>query len=159
MYRNLEFRDSRRNYITLEVEIKTVESERSTIDLEDITEYKVLAITGELREFTGGRPSLSCSGQIKDEMITKNKTKLRLIEIWQRWHLNDQKSGTRKQNECLDNWKDRPKGWSYEEDCQYLKEHSLYNDNGYRYGTAWLVEILPDEIMKEIDILCSKLGG
>jgi hypothetical protein len=158
MKRILKFRDLEKNHITLEVEIREENKERKTIDLKNITKFKVLSICGDLKEFTRGRPRYSCGGQIYDEIITKAGPKYRLIKIWKRWHLNDMQSGTRKQNKCLDDWKERPKGWSYEEDCEYLKKHRLHSDKGYKYGSAWLVEILPEEVMAEIDSLCNKLS-
>jgi hypothetical protein len=55
---------------------------------------------------------------------------------------------------------DRPKGWSYNEDCEYLKSLALYEDNGYRYGSAWLLCELPESVEKRvielIDILQKK---
>lgn len=153
----LKFRDLEKNYITLEVKIKEKQDNRKTIDLEEVDKYNVLSICGDLKEFTGGRPRWSGCGQIEDDIVTKNKLKLRLIEIWNRWHLNDMQSGTRKQNKCLDNWKERPEGWSYEEDCKYLKKHHLYKDRGYKYGHSWLVELLPEDIIKEIELLCIKI--
>lgn len=158
--RTLKFRDLDKSFITLEVEIKEENKERKTVDLETVDNYKVLSISGDLKELTNGRGRArwSSGGQIQDDIRTKNKNKLRLLEIWHKWHLNDMKSGTKKQEECLRNWKDRPEGFSYEEDCKYLKEHKLYEDRGYAYGSAWLVEVLPEEIIKEVEYLCDVIS-
>ena len=157
MLQLLKFRDLEKNHISLEVNINKQTQCKKTIDLKDVTEYDVLSISGDLREFTGGRPRLTSCGQIEDSIVTKAGPKFRLIKIWKRWHLNDCKSGTRKQEKCLNNWKERPKGWSYEEDCIYLKKHHLYNDRGYKYGQAWLVEPLPEDIIKEVEDLCNMI--
>ena len=159
--RVLKFRDLNKSFITLEVEIKEKNDKRRTVDLEAINCYKVLSISGDLKELTNGRgrPCWSSSGQIKDSIRTKNKNKLRLLEIWDKWHLNDMKSGTKEQEKCLNNWKDRPDGWSYEKDCEHLKKHHLHTDRGYKYGHAWLVEILPEDIIEEVNHLCKVKRG
>lgn len=58
-----------------------------------------------------------------------------LLEVWDRWHLNDMRAGCQHQ---------RQMGWtSYDdhpsEECPVC---------GYRYGTAWLVEELPAKVRR-----------
>ena len=156
--RNIKFRDNLKNYIDLDIEITEKDNRKDKdIFLNDITKYNTLSISGNIREFTGGRPREWCSGQVKDDIKTTNKNKKRLLDIWSEYHLNDSQSGTYKQQECLKKWSNRPNRWSYDEDCEYLKKHKLYNDNNYRYGHSWLVKVLPIEIIKEIKELCNKI--
>lgn len=158
MKRILKFRDLEKNHVKLEVNIeeKSANAKRTT-DLKEITKYNVLSISGDFSEFTGGRPRWSSYGQIYDEIKTKAGLKFKLVEIWKRWHLNDTKAGTNRQEKCLNDWREQPEGWSYEEDCEYLKGHHLYSDRGYKYGSAWLVEPLPEGIIKEVERLCDLL--
>lgn len=37
----------------------------------------------------------------------------------------------------------------------FLAIHGLYNDRGYKYGSSWLYDELPDDIRSQIDSLCS----
>ena len=65
--------------------------------------------------------------------------------------MNGLNSGTRTQEDLV---KGAPKGeagqYDYELACDYLKKLGFYEDCGYKYGHAWLVEIIPVEIIEEI---------
>ncbi|MGV9141621.1 MAG: hypothetical protein ACOC1X_01645 [Promethearchaeota archaeon] len=74
----------------------------------------------------------------------------RILEIWRRYHLNDLKSGTMNQMQTLSNWGNRPSGWSYDDDRNYLSRKGLIKEQGYEYGTGWLTEPIPVSIQKEI---------
>jgi len=80
-------------------------------------------------------------------------------EIWNRYHLNDMKAGSPKQEEFLDSLDDdyRSAGFSshYDWACSVLEEAGLHPDltymhNGspYRYGSAWLREEVPAEVLE-----------
>jgi len=73
------------------------------------------------------------------------------LDIWKKWHLNDMKAGTPKQEEAL---KDCP-FTDYTERCGWLRGLGLYDDNGYKYGTAWLKVELPKEVIDFINALPS----
>lgn len=93
------------------------------------------------------------------EYFPYNKRIKRLLEIWKRWHLNDMQAGSLKQMEWLRNnevsykakqsasthyvnWYD----WATEE----LKNVGLNPDNGYTFGSAWLKEELPGDVVSEL---------
>ena len=65
-------------------------------------------------------------------------------EVWDRWHLNDMRAGTPAQEALLE--AHAVKG--YDNQCALLNEHGLLEDNGYRYGTAWLKEELPEDVIE-----------
>ena len=69
----------------------------------------------------------------------------RQLLIYGSWHLNNLKAGTVKQQAFIDEWE---KNNSYDI-RQYvnIKEAEL-EDNGYKYGHSWLVNPLPEEIIK-----------
>jgi hypothetical protein len=71
---------------------------------------------------------------------------LDFLDVWKKYHLNDMKAGTPKQEEALRKWraKHKIKEWVYDESVKYLKSIGLYNDGGYRYGTGWLREEVPE---------------
>ena len=73
----------------------------------------------------------------------------RVFAIWNEYHLNCMIAGTRKQEECLKEYKANNK-YDYKEACKYLEERNLLIDNGYKYGTAWLGKKIPTEIMDEV---------
>lgn len=119
--------------------------------------YKRLILPVRGEEFTitytiDGRLSIcGRSGQNREDLLkkplvkpfTKNMVE-KLFYIWNRYHLNDMKPGTPKQMELLRKYT----GCDYSEACRVLKENNLYIDNGYRYGSSWLFEKVPDDIIR-----------
>lgn len=76
----------------------------------------------------------------------------RFFDAWDRWHLNDMKAGTPAQeaflranpiNDAMDH---------YGKACAALKAAGLNPDGGYRYGSAWLKEEVPADVL---EFLCS----
>lgn len=91
-------------------------------------------------------------GQNYDEirkMFPRNAKVRRMVEIWERWHLNDMRAGTPRQEEYLRTLTPRPRG--YEATCQALTDAGLLVDDGYRYGSRWLTEALPAEVIAEVE--------
>ena len=85
-----------------------------------------------------------CGGQCLDTIAkyVDDKTFNEIYTLWKKWHLNDMHAGTIEQEQALNNWEEKPKYWSYEQDCEYLKSIGLYevqyNGEPYRYGTKWI---------------------
>lgn len=161
--------------LTIEVILNRQESGYTTIDGRHIEEYKNLSICGE-----GRRGAFKGSiGQIKDLFVRENLPKNtqwkaldRLLEIWERWHLNGMRAGCVHQIE--EGWNKRPIDPTKPLDAygRFLGEgkHSTRNmlvwvrpdehpeglltkacpTCGYKYGTEWLVEELPEEIIEEL---------
>lgn len=74
---------------------------------------------------------------------------LRLLEIWDAWHLNDMIPGTESQQLAVAIWRQDHK-YSYTEACAALAEVGLLEDHGYKYGSAWLYRELPREVIAEV---------
>ena len=77
----------------------------------------------------------------------------RFFDAWHRWHLNDLTAGSPAQEQYL---RDNPIPQSeyaypkshYDVACAKLAEAGLNPDaNGYKYGTAWMREEVPDEVI------------
>lgn len=78
---------------------------------------------------------------------------LQIKQVWDNWHLNDMRAGSPAQRYAIED-KYGDKGASYEEYVQYLKDVGLYFDpnlDGYKYGSQWLKEELPPEVLNLID--------
>jgi len=93
-----------------------------------------------------------CGGQCYDtlkELFPHNQKMKRIIEVWERYHLNDMKAGTPAQEKLVEEYT-KDNGFDYTAVCEYLKQNDLYIDNGYRYGSSWLFEEIPAEIIAEI---------
>ena len=95
------------------------------------------------------------SGQVFDH-LTKDtpapgftrKDCFRLKQAWERWHLNDMRAGTPKQEELVRKWRLTADDKSYSEACKMLESNDLLIDGGYRYGTAWLKEEVPLDVLE-----------
>ena len=112
-------------------------------------------------EIADGRLSMSGDygnsyGQIVDNIKPKTNAQQELVDIWNEWHLNDMHSGTEKQEEALYKHFGN-KNVDYVEQCEYLKSIDLYEDNGYKYGTSWLVRELPEDIVDTLENIIEEL--
>ena len=78
----------------------------------------------------------------------------RMVAIWRRWHLNDMRAGTCAQEEIIEAHKSEFPGYPtsfYVWACELLRSHDLYEDNGYKYGSRWLKEEIPADVIAEIE--------
>ena len=107
-----------------------------------------LSLSGTARGKMGG------SGQVLEQVREgvpaegwRKRDCYELYKCWKRWHLNDLRAGTPKQEEAVREWKKKNQ-YDYKLVCDYLKTIGLYEDNGYRYGTAWLKEEVPKEVIE-----------
>lgn len=143
--------------VEIEITLKKKKGKQLSIDLEEIKDPICLSISGTIYE----RKTWIHTGQIEDileeaksngwKKLFIDKEKLRkLLVIWKKWHLNDLRAGTRKQMEVINKWQKKMKkdNLSYEEECKVLKEKNLLIDRGYEYGTKWLYEPLPKEVIE-----------
>lgn len=112
-----------------------------------------LSISGDV--FRGKRllrnsSNLSSSGQCIDEAADLLPSEL--IAIWRRWHLNDMRAGTPTQEALLREVEPEllKSGDYYSNACAYLEAHGLLIDNGYKFGTAWLHEELPEAVIEYV---------
>lgn len=71
-----------------------------------------------------------------------------LQRMWKRWHLNDMRAGTPKQEEAVRNWRKTAEDKGYEAACKMLESIGLLVDGGYRYGSRWLKEEVPLEVIE-----------
>lgn len=76
--------------------------------------------------------------------------------VWGRWHLNYARAGTRKQEQILKAHEADYPGFPvsrYEWACGVLREAGCYEDDGHRYGSAWLREDVPLEVLEWLEAL------
>lgn len=112
---------------------------------------KRLALMGSFR---------GCNGQISGELrklIDTEPNRLafsmedakKLCDVWDRWHLNDMRAGTKKQEDAIRELRrTRHIGYKYEEACEYLDEIGLLVDEGYKFGSSWLTEEVPQDVLR-----------
>lgn len=99
-----------------------------TINHDPITEtYTEVSFQGEV--FGKGQRDPHSAGQIQDSLPQYHPIRL----LWERWHLNGMRSHCAHQ--------DRSQPWDITAPCE---------ESGYRCGTAWLIEPLPVEVVRQI---------
>jgi len=67
--------------------------------------------------------------------------------IWKRWHMNDMRPGTHNQMWRLRQLRGE-NSWGYEFDCTLLEKCGELVENGYKYGSAWLREEVPADVLE-----------
>jgi hypothetical protein len=123
---------------SIDIEIKTVNREEQTIFHETIKQYKCLSISASLSIGSAGQ----CYGSLLVYFGEINGVS-ELVEIWRRWHLNDMNPGCvhQKTGSC--------------DDKEIMSQ--VCSETGYKYGSSWLVEPLPDDVEDQIVKIVKKL--
>ena len=112
---------------------------------------------------------LEC-GQCLDTIAEyiKDPLFLEIYGLWKKYHLNSLNAGTPEQEEAIQKMGSR--SYNYDTVCEYLKNIGLYevnytglsigkvyNNEPYKYGHAWLIREIPQDVIKRIKVLIS--GG
>lgn len=133
----------------VEIEVQLKHGERTMYDTMEKKDVYLLSICGH----TSG-----CWGQCVDEIaeacdyiIPEKKRPMmrKLVGVWRDYHLNDTIPGTKKQMDCLKEFKYIPDlGVSrYDQQVAFLQDRGLLYDGEYRYGTAWLCKEIPEDVL------------
>lgn len=139
------------------ITIEEIKEKAKTIDLKEVDKQIVLSMYGRVHY----PRKLSCItvGQISDvmriwaindmfkEYRIDKATLYSLLDIWNRWHLNNMRAGTRGQLALVRYYIQETGNSKFEDICQYLKSKGLLYDRGHKYGGAWLYEPLPQDII------------
>jgi len=143
---------SMRYPITIDVEI------REDKDFPGDMTKGELSICGEVR-FPGGGYSAGQNNDTIAELalecqITKyapgwDRYKVnKLCLLWDKWHLNHMRAGKPEQHAFMREWfKEHPGYSDYHQQCAALENAGLLVVDGYKYGTAWLKEDLPQDVI------------
>lgn len=141
-----------------------------------------LSLTGEIGPTPSGNASGGC-GQIDDELAAIDEFAAgwdadlvaRLAGTWRRWHLNDMRAGCEHQRAA--GWHERPidpakpttsygrhfpgqsqdswnlLGWVRPDEHPDGLLGKPCDECGYRYGTAWLTEAVPADVIERLAAL------
>ena len=135
--------------ITFVIELRQLDSH-----CRDYTDLSTLANTYEL-SVCGSTRKNGCICQMQDEIISYRdrvrKEDLekfdKIIKLWKKYHLNTLHAGTKAQEDAIA--KAHISG-GYTDHCKYLESINLLVDRGYKYGTDWLCQQLPDDVINTI---------
>lgn len=136
--------------LELRLEWKSADDMARTVNLLPAPAHWALSICGSIWNATH-TDCVSCGQNIDKiaKLINTPRTR-RIKAIWERWHLNDTQAGTRKQTEAVNAWRAAGNHCDYNLALAHLESLGLAVDRGYKYGSAWLREPLPDNIRAEI---------
>lgn len=126
-----------------------------------------LVLTVNLQETEPGRPVLSIigvmggsAGQIYKDVRNSHCFDFRngwtqeklntLLDVWEKYHLNDCNAGTPEQTEILRPWFEVTKypGNSYENQLKQLDKYGMKVHNGHLYGSKWLYLPIPADVLE-----------
>jgi len=165
--------DNQKVYLEIRIDKKT--GDILTTDLTLIKSALTLSICGEAW-LKSGRDCDYC-GQIHEyikkdlpryKKVINRKAVKELLAIWDEWHLNDLKAGTRYQDLAIKtrfaSWaaaRDWPTKYDYSNVCEFLKAIGIHkhskNGLNYVYGHAWLTEPLPANIAARVETLVNEI--
>lgn len=95
----------------------------------------------------------------------------KLVKLATRWEFNGLRAGTRVQEEALRRYRSKNPEWDFSipaakrvlrelsADLDVVEDNPLDSNNWYTYGTYWLVEPLPVNVIRQIGRLCESMGG
>ena len=150
----------RRNMVDVEIEIRECGGY-------GVPEFLEFSVVGNI--WNNLHTDIVCGGQCLDTIAEYVKTPLmeQIHSMWKRWHLNGLHAGTYAQEEAVKRFRLKNGGkYDYPGECEYLKSIGLYeveftgkttgrmyDHEPYKYGTAWIVEDLPEYVVKWVQNL------
>jgi len=169
-----------RHKVSMDIELKHEDKSQKGVDGEEYHNPLVLSISDSIWQrdesdiLTGGQGQDELRKALKEHKLEigngiSNKEFEKLLDIWDNYHLNDMKAGTARQNEIIEKHKDeqkykkydqfldRPKAILEDHDAQPDLETKGFGDEGYSYGSSWLYEPLPDDVVDFVKDFKSKL--
>ncbi len=150
-------RGRKSNAVDIEVEIKNRENATDWATQKKLHNVPELIISGAI--WNERHTDWQSGGQNSEEIskLFPNNAKVqRLVEIWEQYHLNDMRAGSKKQTEALEGLKYEGNDL-YDAEKKHLKSKKLLVDNGYEYSSAWLYQPLPQSIIDEVKQLAEEL--
>lgn len=134
------------------------------IDLNECERYKEISLVAEIWRKGDRVNDPSSWGQCTGELLEHwgdDENVRELCALWERWHLGGMRAGCREQEDFL---REHPVEARYPDShfdkaSEALAAAGLNPCHGYKYGTAWLVERAPEDVVKRVVELCEALGG
>lgn len=100
-----------------------------------------LSFTGDV--YGTGVHGAHSVGQVIDDV---RKVSVTLADLWERWHLNDMKAGCEHQEAWFRESPSLRPSWKNE----YKGMDVPCPECGYKYGTEWKTEPVPEDVLRQI---------
>ena len=137
--------------IEMKLEFREDVEDKRTIHLRKAKPFWALSITGRVGRYQFGQCQDSILETFKDDDSEDARRIKKICHIWNRYHMNDFNTGTKKQMDWADAYfETEGKKYNFTEACKYLEELNLLEDRGYRYGYGWLIEVIPQKVIDEL---------
>lgn len=147
-------RDSEGSRVFVDIELRDRRGDFQTVDHERIGFITELSIMGST--IAKGRRDIDSCGQLIDsvrdvarkavsEPVGSRRDLRTLADIWERWHLNGMNAGCAHQKPVGDTPEER------------LRKTPACGATGYRWGSAWLAEDLPEDVAGELRRIAAAL--
>jgi len=140
-------------HINFEIELEKQGTAREWETLEEVEAVR-LSVRGSIRKGSG---CCQMQDHIRGYRARVRKADLPLFDfilyIWDKYHLNDLKAGTKQQEAILSATNHKGGASSYKEDCDFLASLDLLTDRGYKYGSSWLYMPIEAEDLAKIEEL------
>lgn len=78
-----------------------------------------------------------------------------IMGLWEKYHLNDMRAGTPKQQAEIKQWEKEGNRYEYKAACEHLTKVGLNPDGNYSYGSSWLYEAIPEADLNRIKEIMS----
>lgn len=143
----------------IDVELKLEDKKTNWETLDRENGAIVCSMSGLIKNANTGRDI--SGGQNLDEiakMFPQNKDLQELVSYWKEYHLNDMEAGTIRQTKAIDEWLSKGNRYDYSKALEYLKSIDLDEDRGYSYGSKWLYQPIPKNVVERIVELTNKLS-
>lgn len=172
----ISYNNRRENEVTIDVELRsrggeptfTYENGVKTPTGKTTPEYVELSICGDI--WNRLHTDILCGGQCLDT-IAYYRDQLNdpelfdvIYDAWKCHHLNGMHAGTPEQEAAIKAWEAAGNKYEYTAACNMLKAAGLYtvnytgkstgryyNNEPYTYGTAWIIEELPGDVLIRIE--------
>ena len=136
--------------VTLDLGLKTRVC-RDWVNNEE-SEMDIFSVSG--RVWNNRHTDIICGGQCLDKLreYVKNPLFEEIYNLWEKYHLNNLKPGSKAQCEIVEKWRKENNitGWAYNEECTLLESKGLLYDNTGSYGGSWWCEPIPEETVNRI---------
>lgn len=143
--------------ITFEMESRPAQEGSKDIDLKPVVGAVTrFSFTGECDGSSG-----QCDKDIREQAGDIAAVAV-LLDLWEEYHLNDMRPGTRPQLAAIrDFYASKPEKSDYDAIKAYLESIGLLVDRGYSYGSAWLYDATRDReaIKMRVDALLTAVDG
>lgn len=129
--------------VTLTLNLEKHTGNFTTTDHRNIESFTGLSICGDILNGSSGQIRETLKEGLTEYVVPKENVD-RILGIWEMYHLNDWNAGCVHQNHVdnnVDNW------------TELAAIETAKCPHGYVYGSSWLVQEIPEEILKEIKML------